>query len=304
VLGALTALYLALRASCALWCGLKQFILARGLGLTVNFRSLGAWAVVTGSTDGIGKAYAESFAKRGLNVVLISRTLEKLTTVAKEIESKYKVETRVIAADFAAGPEIYTRIAQGLAGLDIAVLVNNVGTSYDFPVFFTETDDKNVRDIVNINCHAVTFMTKIVLPGMVEKRKGAIINISSLTAIRRTPLLTVYSATKAYVERFSECIHDEYRSKGIIVQNVAPGFVATKLSKIRNATLIAPTPESFVRSAVATVGVVRYTCGCIPHAIQALLTRSLPEWIHVKATMTVLHGARAKGLKKKQEKKE
>ena len=67
---------------------------------TLNLKKYGAWAVVTGCTDGIGKAYAESLAKRGLNVVLISRTLEKLQEQAKSIEDTYKVQTKVISADF------------------------------------------------------------------------------------------------------------------------------------------------------------------------------------------------------------
>lgn len=97
----------------------------------VNLRSFkGRWAVVTGCTDGIGKAYAEQMAKNGINVVLISRTLEKLNEQAKEIADKYKVETKVIAADFTEANSIYPNIKTQLADLDIGILVNNVGMSY------------------------------------------------------------------------------------------------------------------------------------------------------------------------------
>jgi len=139
---------------------------------------------------------------------------------------------------------------------------------------------------------------------MIEKRKGAIINISSLSGVQYVPFLTVYSATKAYVEFFSRCVAAEVKSKGIIVQCVAPGFVATKLSKIRNSSLIAPYPDSFVRSALGTLGVVQHTCGCIPHALQSYFTNLMPEWLYLKMTCSVMLGARAKGLKKKNEKKE
>jgi len=300
VLGAITALYLALKAACSLWSGLKQFLLARSFG--VNPRSLGAWAVVTGSTDGIGKAYAEALAKAGLNIVLISRTREKLNAVAKEIESKYKVSTKVVAVDFTGGTEIYSYIAQELAGLDIGVLVNNVGMSYDFPMFLTEAPEQDLKNVLNVNCTSVTFMSKIVLPGMVEKRKGAIINISSLSGVRKVPLLAVYSSTKAYVEMFSQCIAGEYSSKGIIVQCVAPGFVATKMSRIRNASLFVESPESFVRTALPTLGVTPATFGCVVHALQGALTRCVPDWLYLKISNSLMHAARAKGFKKRDKK--
>lgn len=96
----------------------------------VNVKSYGKWAVVTGCTDGIGKAYAEQLAKRGLSIVLISRTLEKLNEQAKELQDRFKVETKVIAADFTEPNSIYPNIRTQLADLDIGILVNNVGMSY------------------------------------------------------------------------------------------------------------------------------------------------------------------------------
>lgn len=299
--GALATIYLALKAACVFWRIVKQYFLATAFG--IDLKKLGEWAVVTGSTDGIGKAYAERLAKIGLNVVLVSRSMDKLDTVAKEIESKYGVKTKVISADFTGGPEIYDVIGQQLSGLDIAVLVNNVGMSYDFPMYLTEASDQVVRNIINVNCHSVTFMSKLVLQGMVEKKKGAIINISSLSGLQEAPLLTVYSATKAYTEFFSTCLREEYKSKGIIIQNVAPGFVATKLSKIRKSSLIVPNPQQFASSALATVGVASRTCGCLVHHIQYLVTSSLPACVYLPVTKNVLMGARVKGLKKQEDRK-
>ena len=89
--------YSIIRASMRIFNNVETFFLGFG---TLNLKKYGAWAVVTGCTDGIGKAYAESLAKRGLNVVLISRTLEKLQEQAKSIEDTYKVQTKVISADF------------------------------------------------------------------------------------------------------------------------------------------------------------------------------------------------------------
>jgi 17beta-estradiol 17-dehydrogenase / very-long-chain 3-oxoacyl-CoA reductase len=299
-LGAVTVLYLSLKAVFTFWHGVKVYILAKTLGLGINIKSFGSWAVVTGSTDGIGQSYAEQLAQLGLNVVLISRSPDKLAAVAKEIEEKYQVKTKCIPIDFTSELIIYSTIAEGLKGLDIAVLVNNVGMSIDHPMFLTEATDKTLNNVITVNCNAVTFMTKLVLPKMVEKQKGVIINISSQSGLRPVPLLSVYSATKAYVEFFSAAVSEEYKSKGIIVQCISPGFVATKMSKIRKASFFAPSPDSYVRSALPTLGVTARADGCIAHAIQGFLMLKMPSWLYYKVTKSLMLPARARAMKKQQ----
>jgi len=194
--------YSVLKTSLRLFNNIGTFFLGFG---TLNLKKYGSWAVVTGCTDGIGKAYAEHLAKRGLNVVLISRTLEKLQEQAKFLTDKYKVETKVIAVDFTEQTSIYTTIRNELGDLDIGVLVNNVGMSYKYPEFFDVygQSDKDLSNLINCNITSLTKMTAIVLPNMVKKRKGIIINNASGSGRIPTPLLTVYSATKAYVDFFS-----------------------------------------------------------------------------------------------------
>ncbi|PWN48041.1 NAD(P)-binding protein, partial [Violaceomyces palustris] len=131
----------------------------------------GSWAVVTGATDGIGKEFALQLAKAGFNVLLASRTPEKLGAVAGEIESKYPgVKTKSQAIDFALGDEKqYLALEDALKGLDVGVLVNNVGKSHDIPVTFAEVSAQEMEDIVEINIVAQLRVTKMVVNGMIER---------------------------------------------------------------------------------------------------------------------------------------
>jgi 17beta-estradiol 17-dehydrogenase / very-long-chain 3-oxoacyl-CoA reductase len=285
------------------WRFAKQYLLSPVLGLSVDLKSYGPWAVVTGSTDGIGKAYALELAKQGLNIVLISRSVDKLKAVAEEIESTFHVKTKCVPVDFTGGPEIYDSLRVQLSELEIGVLVNNVGVSHNLPHFFAEiADEQELRTIINVNCHSVTFMSKMLLGQMVERKRGIIINISSASGVFPTPLLAVYSGTKAFVDFFSRALDAEYKSKGIIVQSITPGFVATKLSKLRSTSFLIASPSRFVLSALATVGVATRTPGWWTHAIQIGVSGMLPEWLYSYVSMKFMMPARKRGLAKLQKK--
>ncbi|XP_055790742.1 very-long-chain 3-oxoacyl-CoA reductase-A-like isoform X4 [Salvelinus fontinalis] len=244
--------------------------------------------VVTGATDGIGKVYAEELARKGFAMILISRSQGKLDDVAMQLEEQYKVETKTIAVDFGLS-DIYPKIEAGLAGLEIGVLVNNVGISYPYPEYFLHIPDLDnfITNMINVNMTSVCQMTRLVLPRMVERSKGVVLNISSASGMYPVPLLTVYSSSKAFVDFFSRGLQEEYKAKGIIVQSVLPFFVATKMTRIRKPTLDKPTPERYVAAELTTIGLQDQTNGYFPHAVMGWLTTVL-----VPINLVIYFGAR------------
>lgn len=270
----------------------------------VNVGKLGDWALVTGATDGIGKGFVKELASRGINVVLVSRTLAKLQDVAAEVEEKYKVKTRVIAVDFTDADLVFDKINEGIKELDgaIGLLVNNVGMGYDHPQYFLEIEDCGAacRNMVSCNVSSVLNVTRAVLPGMVLRKKGAVINLSSFSSLQSTPLLSVYSSTKAFVNQFSQDLQVEYKGKGITVQALAPCYVVSKLSKVRSASFFIPSPETYVRSALSTLGLETISTGYWPHDLMLFGVNVLSKLgVQSMYVFSSLSQMRARALKKK-----
>eukprot|EP01063_Lacrimia_lanifica_P001088 TRINITY_DN10513_c0_g1_i1.p1 TRINITY_DN10513_c0_g1~~TRINITY_DN10513_c0_g1_i1.p1 ORF type:complete len:308 (+),score=93.48 TRINITY_DN10513_c0_g1_i1:644-1567(+) len=290
---------------------LAKFALDVTLGIYAKFlrpgkklTKFGKWAIVTGATDGIGKAYAFEVAKKGMNVLIISRTLSKLEDTKKAILEKYPtVDVMCVAADMGnITSDVRENIKRAVSACgDVGLLVNNVGVSYNYPMYYHELSDEAVQSLVDLNVHSTNYMTRLVLPGMLERKRGAVVNMSSAAGEFCNPLLSGYNGAKSGVTNQTVSLNAEYASKGVHFQAQTPLFISTKLAKQR-ASFTVPTPETFVKHSVKAIGYEPKTSPYWPHAVAQYIVKSLPEFIANKQIIGMHLGLRKRGQKKDAEK--
>lgn len=263
----------------------------------------GKWAIVTGATDGIGYAYCKELGRKGMNVLLISRTESKLKTCVKELSELYpKLEFDYYVQDFSQfGRDSVPDIMKKIEELDVGVLINNVGASYKFARYFHEISDDSVEELITLNVESTTWMTRAVLPKMIKQKRGAIVNISSAAGLTTSPLLAGYGAAKSYIAMFTRALNEEVKDFGVHVQCQSPLFVTTKLAKLRNTSLTVPSPDGYAKYGVAAIG---YETICSPywsHAPYLYLLMNIPESLSAQMTKWFHMGIRKRGMKKEEE---
>ncbi|EDR09116.1 uncharacterized protein LACBIDRAFT_192627 [Laccaria bicolor S238N-H82] len=253
---------------------LQTFILP-GTNLRKFGAKKGAWAVVTGATDGIGREFSLQLAKAGFHVFLVARNEALLASTAAEIEQKYGVSTATHSIDFSkADKSAYNSLGSSLGSVDVGVLVNNVGKSHAMPAYFVDTPEEEMSDIVSINVQATLQVTHSVLPGMVQRKRGLILNVGSFAGAVPSPMLATYSGTKAFLTTFSSALGEEVRKDNITVEHLNTYFVVSKLSKIRKASALIPKPDAYVRSVLSKIGL---PCGA---SYSGRPNTSTPFWSH------------------------
>lgn len=182
-------------------------------------------ALVTGASTGIGALYADRLARRGYDLILVARNRERLETLARRLGDETGRAIEVIAADLNDRTDL-ARVEEVLrSDSSITMLVNNAGVGGTAPLLSSDVD--KMTDMIDLNVTALTRLTYAVVPGLVARGGGAIINIASIVAIGPEVLNGVYGASKAFVLAFSQSLKHELADKNIQVQAVAPGATAT-----------------------------------------------------------------------------
>eukprot|EP00741_Cyanophora_paradoxa_P004604 tig00000821_g4468.t1 len=241
----------------------------------------GAWAVVTGASDGIGKAFASQLAKKGFNLLIISRTESRLNEVKADIEKKYKVQVKVLAADLCNPDNSLweNRVQPEIEKLGITCLVNNAGTNYEHHMFLHEVPRDTISNVVNLNVFAATEMTRRCLPIIRKSNfKGLIVNVGSGSATVGAPLLASYAGSKAYLRTMTEALAAEYKGEVDCVY-IKPYYVVSAMSKIKRASLTVPQPAAV---AAGTLNKLGYAIEFNPywaHALMDGVTGSVPKFL-------------------------
>lgn len=212
--------------------------------------------MITGASDGLGKEFALQLARSGFNILLVSRTASKLATLEEEITSKNpSVQTQSLAMDFARNDDAdYDKLKSLVDGLDVAVLVNNVGKSHSIPTPFALTPEDELADIVTINCLGTLRATQLVVPGMTQRKRGLVLTMGSFGGLLPTPLLATYSGSKAFLQQWSTALGAELEQHGVTVELVQAYLITSAMSKVRKTSASIPDPRAFVKSVLSKIG--------------------------------------------------
>ena len=244
-----------------------------------DLKRYGEWALITGASAGIGKAFAEAIAAQGLNCVLVARRLDRLQELAGELQSRHGVECRCVKEDLA-DPASAQRVADAVGDLEVGLLVNNAGFGYAWR--FEDSEPARMADMITLNCLTPALLTRLLVPGMVKRRNGGIILVGSVLGVIPSPYQSVYGATKAFDVALAESLFGEYETSGIDVLALCPSttrtefFVADGMSEARAKRITAGGParrRGRTGVAVPWAQIARGSVGVGP----ALLARVLPR---------------------------
>ena len=188
----------------------------------------GKTALITGASSGLGESYALALADRGAKVILVARRTERLREIADVITNKHGFLAATIFTMDLGTKNAGSVLAKILKdrGTQIDILVNNAG--FGSTIDFIDEDNDSIVKELNVNIHTLVELTHAFLPGMVERKEGAVINIASTAAFQSLPYMAVYGATKAFVLSFTEALWGETRGTGVNVLAVCPGPTATE----------------------------------------------------------------------------
>jgi uncharacterized protein len=253
-------------------------------------------ALITGASGGIGLELARLFARDQYDLVLVARRVDALERLGSALAAQHGVRYWVIGADLAepgAAATIVNRLPQ--AALPVSVLVNNAGFGTSGP--FATTDLETELELLRVNIVALTTLTKLLLPPMLARRNGRILNVASTAAFQPGPFMAVYYASKAYVLSFSEAIAEELRATGVTVTALCPGPTETAfLSRagLEGNRFATHTPLTMTAAPVARAGyrgLQRGTRVVIPGAgnkVLAMIVRLSPRRIVLKVMRFLL----------------
>lgn len=212
------------------------------------------WALITGASSGIGAEFARQLAARGMHVVLTARRADLMEELAAELRTKHATKCEIIACDLSepgAVPKLLEEIER--RGVTVQVLVNNAG--YGVVGEFDDAPVERLLELIQLNISALVELTYRVLPGMLARKSGAVVNLSSLSGFQPVAYMSVYAASKAFVLHFTEALAIELRHRKVALLAVCPGVTRTPFFDIAGAPgwlqkHASQSPEDVVKTAL------------------------------------------------------
>ncbi len=216
-------------------------------------------AIITGATSGIGKEFARCFARQGYDLLITGRRKDVITRVADEISTAYGVKVNVVIADLSVKKDV-TALLQ-VVGMHhhIEVLVNNAG--YGMNLSFSEDEIDHQLGMMNVHVNAPLMLIHKVLPQMIERRSGIILNVSSMAAWLPASRSTMYVSTKSFLKSFTESLFLDVRRYGIRVQCLCPGFTTSDFH--RNLNILTDRIKHRLFPWMEPSAVVEYSMHCL-----------------------------------------
>ena len=192
--------------------------------------------LVTGASSGIGVAFCHHLASYGADLIITARRKDRLEALAKEIRSRYDVEVSVYEADLSdpdSPQSLYRKLQAG--GEEVDILINNAG--FGFNGRFEEGATEMYQQMMQVNMNSLVLLTRLLLPGMLKRGSGGILNVSSIAGFLPVPLFSIYSATKQFVINFSWSLWWELRGTGVHASVLCPGPVKTEFFDVAGADM-------------------------------------------------------------------
>ena len=251
----------------------------------------GPWAVVAGASEGLGAAWVEALARRGLHVLAVARRPEPLERLAERVAAQHHVEVRTLAADLAE-PDFTDRLAAAGSGLEIGTAVYNA--AFSFTGFLLDHPPQDAQRLVDVNVRGPLALIHQLVPAMIERRRGTLVLMSSLAGNQGAPGLAAYAASKAFTTSLGESLHAELRPAGVDVLACVAGAVRTPgyavtVGRDAPGTL---DPDDVVEAALAGLGrTAVVTPGRVNKLATLVMRRLLP-----RATATAIMGRATKGF--------
>ncbi len=241
-----------------------------------------SWAIITGASAGIGVEFAKLCAKDGHNLILVARRKDRMESLAGELKKENSaIKVEVIAHDLSkpdAAEKLYAKI-QAITP-DVDILINNAGfgTSGAFPA----PNIEKLIEMIDLNVRTLVALTGLILPRMLVRKKGRILNVGSLAGFQPGPYMSIYYATKAFVNSFSEGLHEELQGTGVTCTVLTPGPVHTEFGEVArvNTSKLFMSPGVMNASEAALCGYKAMKCGKAI-AIPGVSNKLIPQFLRL-----------------------